>query len=109
MFILIKRIFPALLLVVLILQACSMDPKEFNKEETFIGRFETSEVIGRMPSVKDLPEVERTPDYRVVVDKETGCNYIHYHYSDKVAISPYYDKDGKVKGCGEISEEGGVK
>lgn len=42
--------------------------------------------------------------YDVLRDVKTGCYYLESHTSS--GLTPYYDKDGKVKGCGEnVGEE----
>ena len=39
-------------------------------------------------------------DYDVLRDTETGCLYLQSTYAT-TSVTPYYDEDGKVMGCGE--------
>lgn len=49
------------------------------------GQFEVVKDVGRYDLLRDI---------------DTGCMYIESHRSDG-GIAPYYDKDGKVAGCGK--------
>lgn len=48
-------------------------------------------------------ETNKTVDNnKVVKDSATGCLYIKTKSTFKTEVSPYYDEDGKIKGCGEM-------
>jgi len=38
---------------------------------------------------------------KIIKEKETGCYYLESTYN----FTPYYDENGKVKGCGEHNEK----
>lgn len=48
----------------------------------------------------DFKAVGDVGTYDILRDVRTGCQYLQPH-STTASLTPYYDEDGKVKGCGE--------
>lgn len=87
-----EKIFFIFSIFILTLTACS-DPNqdEFNEISTI-------KKIGYVKGPKG--------NFSVLEDQVHGCLYLFYVESTRAGISPYYDENGKVKGCkGEESQK----
>lgn len=80
-----KKFFFAFLISALTLTACSNpNQDEFNEIST----------------IKEIGYVKGPQgSFSILEDQVHGCLYLFYKESTRAGISPYYDENGKVKGC----------
>lgn len=62
-------------------------------------------LVGCSESSMDKVQAPRFKDnikeYKIITDNETGCKYLIRGAGSYVSMSPLYNKDGKVEGCGK--------